>query len=273
MKPRSIVMDILGGYVRYDGGEIPLRAVTELMSVFDVPESTTRVLLNRMRQEGWLAARKVGRSTIYSLPDTTWRLLETSHRRIFERRWDPWDHQWRMVIYGVPETSRPARDRIRKILVGFGFGPLAPSTWITPHDNLAEVGQFLADEQPAQLDLLVARSMGPEADLDIARRCWDLTWLHKSLSKYVRTCQAQLARYRVAPPTGARAFRERTALAVEYSQFPARDPDLPLELLPAGSVRKEAHELFIEAYELLREPAEAFYREVVHGIAGRLAAG
>jgi phenylacetic acid degradation operon negative regulatory protein len=44
--------------------------------------------------------------------------------------------------------------------------------------------------------------------------------------------------------------------------FPFRDPDLPLELLPAGWVGREAHEMFLEAHELLRAPAEKFYDEV-----------
>ena len=69
MKPRSIVFDLFGDYVRYDGGGIRLRALTQLLDAFDVGESTVRVVMNRLRKEGWFDARRDGRETAYLLTD------------------------------------------------------------------------------------------------------------------------------------------------------------------------------------------------------------
>ncbi|HEV7686897.1 MAG TPA: PaaX family transcriptional regulator, partial [Acidimicrobiia bacterium] len=38
MKLRSIVFDLFGEYIRYDGGEIGLRALVELLAPFGISE-------------------------------------------------------------------------------------------------------------------------------------------------------------------------------------------------------------------------------------------
>jgi phenylacetic acid degradation operon negative regulatory protein len=45
-------------------------------------------------------------------------------------------------------------------------------------------------------------------------------------------------------------------LIQDYRHFPFRDPDLPPELLPVDWRGRRAHELFVEAHELLREAAD-----------------
>lgn len=50
-----------------------------------------------------------------------------------------------------------------------------------------------------------------------------------------------------------------------YRKFPFRDPDLPVELLPDGWAGRAAHEMFLQAHELLRAPAEKFYDDVACG--------
>jgi phenylacetic acid degradation operon negative regulatory protein len=51
-------------------------------------------------------------------------------------------------------------------------------------------------------------------------------------------------------------------LTYDYRKFPFRDPDLPTELLPAGWLGREAHDLFLKAHELLRPPAEEYYDQI-----------
>ena len=53
MKPRAIVWDLFGDHLRYiDGGQVQMRALAELLAVFEVGDSTSRVVLSRMRREG-----------------------------------------------------------------------------------------------------------------------------------------------------------------------------------------------------------------------------
>jgi phenylacetic acid degradation operon negative regulatory protein len=262
VKPRSIVFDLFGDYIRYRGGTARLRTLTTLLGCFDVGESTVRVVLARLRKEGWFEARREGRESTYALNTKSLRLLDEGRTRIFERVRTEWERQWYMVIYSVPETDRAVREHVRKELAWLGFGPLAASTYICPHDRLRQVTESLADLPSVRLDLLRCQSNGLPVDREMAARCWDLDALNADYKPLLRTYRARLPDYRAGALSPREALVERMRLIYDYRKFPFRDPDLPLELLPAGWLGREAHEMFLEAHELLRAPAEKFYDEV-----------
>ncbi len=257
MKARSLVFDLFGDYLRYRGGEVPLRGLVALMACFEVPETTVRVVVTRMRKEGWLASRRDGRETTYLLTDAAWTLLDEGRSRIFERVGGSWDGQWHMVIYSVPETERALREQLRKKLAWLGFGQLSPAVWISPHDRAEQIRTTFAGRPSVRLDVLRARSEGSERDRDMADRSWDLAELDRDYAELLARYRPRLGGYRERPPVGAAALVERTRLMHDYRRFPFRDPDLPSELLPAGWTGREAHAVFLEAHELLRAPAEA----------------
>jgi phenylacetic acid degradation operon negative regulatory protein len=261
VKARSLVFDLFGDYLRYRGGAVRLRALVALMECFDVPEPTVRVVAARLRKEGWLESRRDGRETTYALTDASWRLLDEGRERIFARATGPWDGQWHMAIYQVPESERALREQLRKRLSWLGFGALAPSVWVSPHDRTAEVRHGLDDA--VRLDVLHARSEGPEADRDMADRAWDLAALDRDYAQLLQTYRPRLAAYRERLPAGEEALVARMQLISGYRLFPFRDPDLPPELLPAGWSGRAAHEAFLQAHGLLRAPAEAFVDEVL----------
>ncbi|MEV4644995.1 PaaX family transcriptional regulator C-terminal domain-containing protein [Saccharopolyspora sp. NPDC049357] len=259
MRPRSIVFDLFGDYVRYRGGAARLRTLSELMSCFDVGESTVRVVLARLRKEGWFDSWREGRETVYGLNDKSLHLLDEGRSRIFDRVRSEWDRHWYMVIYSVPESDRGVRDRVRKELAWLGFGPLAPSTYVCPHDRLQQVRESLADEPALRLDTLRCQSGGLPVDREMAARCWELDELNEDYRELLRTYRKRMPAYRAGRLSPQDALVERMQLTYDYRKFPFRDPDLPTELLPAGWLGREAHDLFLEAHELLREPAEEFY--------------
>ncbi|MGW1720402.1 PaaX family transcriptional regulator [Streptomyces sp. NPDC002156] len=258
MKPRSLVFDLFGDYLRYRDGVVRLRALVALMACFDIPESTVRVVAARMRKEGWLESRRAGRETAYALTDASWRLLDEGRTRIFARESGPWDGHWRMVIYTVPEADRALREQLRKRLSWLGFGMLSASVWVSPHDRIAQVRESFADHPSVRLDALHARSEGAAADRDMAARSWDLTALNKEYAELVDRYRPRLARYRAGELRGRDALVERMRLIHDYRLFPFRDPDLPPELLPEGWVGRVAHEVFLEAHGLLRAEAEGY---------------
>ena len=258
MKARSLVFDLFGDYLRYRGGEVRLRSLVALMACFDVPEPTVRVVATRLRKAGWLASRREGRETIYTLTDAAWRLLDEGRSRIFARATGPWDGRWHMVLYQVPETDRPLREQLRKRLAWLGFGALAPSVWISPQDRTAQVRQHLAEYPAARLDLFSCQSEGPAADRDMAQRAWDLDTLDRDYAVLIEEYRPRLAAYRRGALSGRDALVERMQLVHDYRLFPFRDPDLPPELLPEGWSGRAAHEVFLEAHGLLRAPADDY---------------
>jgi phenylacetic acid degradation operon negative regulatory protein len=258
VKARSLVFDLFGDYLRYRGGEARMRSLVSLMGCFDVPETTTRVVVTRLRKEGWLSSRRDGRETVYALTEAAWALLDEGRERIFHRAQGPWDGQWHMVIYSVPESERNLREQLRKKLAWFGFGPLSSAVWLSPHDRTEQVREEFADEPAVQLDVFRSRSPNTETDRDIARRSWDLAALDRAYTDFLSTYRPRLAWYREEPLQGADALVERVNLVHDYRQFPFRDPDLPPELLPEGWSGRIAHEVFLEAHGLLRGLAEAY---------------
>ena len=258
MKPRSLVFDLFGDYLRYRGGEVRLRALVELMACFDVPESTVRVVATRMRREGWLDARREGRETVYALTDAAWQLLDEGRTRIFNRAQGPWDGQWHMVVYSVPETERALREQLRKKLAWFGFGRVSAAVWLSPHHRIDEVVDAFAEFPAVQLDTFRSRSAGPAADRDLAARAWDLEQLDQDYGGLLDAYKPRLAEYRAGGLSDREALVERMRLVHDYRLFPFRDPDLPPELLPAGWQGRRSHETFLEAHGLLRAAAEQY---------------
>jgi phenylacetic acid degradation operon negative regulatory protein len=266
MKPRSVVFDLFGDHLRYRGGEARTQVLVDLLEVFDIGEPTARIVLARMRKEGWFDTRREGRQVVYRLTDKAWRLLDEGRARIFERAREPWDGQWRMVIYAVSEQDRAERERLRRALSWLGFGPLATATWVSPHERLDEVQESLAGSS-ARLDLLTCRSRGRATDLDMVQRCWDLPALGRDYRDLVARLDALPSVDDLAALSGPEALRLRIGLVSDYRHFPFRDPDLPSELLPEAWPGHRAHELFVAAHERLAKPADAFLDEVLgrHG--------
>ena len=264
VKPRAIVWDLFGGHLRCaGGGRVPMRVLTGLLEVFGVGESTTRVVLSRMRREGWFTTYRDGRQTSYVLTGRSVRMLDEGRARIFERGRDDWDGTWRMVIYAVPEENRAERDLVRRMLAWHGFGPLAAATWISPHPRLDAVASALAGLSATRTDLLECRSHGRDADLEMAARCWDLDGLGRDYLELAAAYGQLLPLAELARLPGPDALLQQVELVASYRTLPFRDPDLPARLLPEGWPGHRAHALFIAAHDALHGPADAFVRDVL----------
>jgi phenylacetic acid degradation operon negative regulatory protein len=261
VKARSLIFELFGDYLRERGGAVRLRGLIALMDCFDVPESTVRVMVTRLRREGWLTSRREGRETTYLLTEEAWRAVDERRGRMFRRSTEPWDGQWCMVIYSVPESERALREQLRKLLSWQGFGPLTSSVWVSPRDRLDQVRAHAAQQPAIQLDFLRTESEGPAADRDIAERAWDLGALSRGYRDLLDHYRPRLADYRTGYGAGSQPGRdalvERMRLLHDYRIVPLRDPDLPAELLPADWPGGAANQVLREAHELLRRPAEA----------------
>lgn len=263
-RARALIFDLLGDYVRVGGGEIRLKALVTLGEQLGVSSATMRVTVARMREEGWLAVRREGRESIYSLTRKTLRLLDEGRRRIFRGDPPPWSGEWSMVIYTVPESDRPTREQLRRDLAWLGFGPLAAATWVSPHPLLDQVADVAAALPNARLELVTMRAADIASDRSIAARCWDLEGLNAEYATFIRNLRLGLPTYRL-PVEASEAFAARIKLINDYRHFPYRDPGLPPELQPPGWLGEQARKLFLQAHELL-VPAEQQYYESVVGV-------
>jgi phenylacetic acid degradation operon negative regulatory protein len=261
VRARSLIVDLFGDYLRYRGGQARLRALVALLDCFGIPEASARVAAARMRKEGWLAADREGRETVYSLTPEAWQMLDEGRARIFHRASGPWDGQWNMVIYQVPETDRALREQLRRRLAWLGFGPVAPSVWLSPHDRSQQVRDDFAGYPAARLDTFRSRSQGNAADRDIAARAWDLGALDRDYRDLLGRYAPRLAGYRAGSLDDPAALVERMRLVYDYRHFPFRDPDL----LPDDWPGRQAHDTFLQAHGLLRGGAERAVDKLLGG--------
>jgi phenylacetic acid degradation operon negative regulatory protein len=262
-KPRALILDLFGDYLRYAGSEVRLADITELLAVFDIEPATVRVNLSRLRKEGWFTTRRVGRETVYSLTPHMLEILNEGRERIFHRRGEEWEGRWTMAIYQVPEADRAVREQLRKQLAWHGFGQLSPSTWLSPHDLMAEVREIGAEYPSAKVDALWCGTGNVQEDRDLAARCWDLEQLGEDYQQFIRTYVASDNEVVNAGKEGRTALIERMHLIGDFRRFLFRDPYLPRELQPDGWPSDEAYLLFGAVHRQLGPAATEFVSGVV----------
>jgi phenylacetic acid degradation operon negative regulatory protein len=261
IKPRAIVFTLYGDFLRYAGhGEAKLGALCELLTLFGVDVGTTRVVMMRLKKDGWFETRREGRETSYVLSKKGWRLLDEGRERIFVHPHTLWSGEWSMVSFGFPDTERASRESVRKQLAWLGFGQLTASMWMSPHDRLDSAEAILARTPASTVDLFRSRGRSLTQDRDIAQRCWDLDSLNKDYLNFIES----FGSVNYPALTGTNALVQFVRLAGAYRLFPFRDPDLPLELLPQGWFGHGAHQKFNEIYAGLSAEAQ----RALEGITG-----
>lgn len=261
MRPRSIVFDLYGEYFRYAGGSARLGWLTELLGVFDVEPATVRVVMTRLRKEGWFDSEKSGREVSYRLNEKSWHLLDGGRRRIFDRKFDDWDRMWTQALVDSEGLDRNARKQVETALTWCGFGQYPGASWFCPHDRRKELGEMLPAGAERYVHPLQSATSSVMEDRLIAERCWDLSELGADYEAFIGRYQPRLAHFRRGLD-GSGALVERTRMIQDYRRYPFRDPDLPEVLLPTGWRGRAAHDVFVEAHRLLGEPAERFVASI-----------
>jgi phenylacetic acid degradation operon negative regulatory protein len=197
------------------------------------------------------------------------KLLEEGARRIFQPRCDPWDGQWHLLTYSIPESKRHLRRRLRRRLLWLGFGALNHGTWISHCDLRSEVEQIVdALQVRPYVEFFTAEHHGFASDQEIVARCWNLEQFNdyyvSLIARYdppFQEHQTRLMAGRALEPQ--ECFEQRFMLIHEYRSSPYVDPNLPLELLPDDWLGGRATQLFQEYHDLLVEGAEAFVDSVL----------
>jgi phenylacetic acid degradation operon negative regulatory protein len=240
-----------------------------LLGLFGLSSQAVRSTLSRVSRKGWLKSRKAGRNSFYSLTPQCIKLLEEGAVRIFQPRHDPWDGQWHLLTYSIPESKRYLRRRLRQQLVWLGFGALNHATWISPRDLRAEVEQVVNSLRVAPyVDLFSAGHLVFSCDEEIIARGWDLEQLNDYYATFIdhyeplfQECRARLRAG--DSPDPQECFMQRFMLVHEYRSSPYVDPNLPAELLPDDWLGERATLLFQQYRDLLAGEAETFVDAVL----------
>jgi phenylacetic acid degradation operon negative regulatory protein len=263
MKPRALILDLFGDYLRYAGGEAKAGDLVTLLGTFGVEPATVRMMLTRLRREHWFTTRREGREASYVLSAHMLDVLQQGRERIFADYDEPWDQHWTTVVQQNDKPDRSTRDQLRRQLSWLGFGSLTASTWMTPRDRGSAARALAAEFSDVHFTVLRSRTGDVEADRDVVARCWDLDRINQMYEEFL-SASAHLAGAG-ATLRGGDALVARTTLIAGYRHFPFVDPWLPKGLRPAGWLGAEANHLFRSAHRELGPAATAFVSEVVGG--------
>ena len=270
LRPQSMILTLLGDYVRHAGGCIWIGSLVRILGCLGVSPQGVRSAVSRMKQDDLLQSKNIRGKSFYSLTTKSTKLLDEGDVRIFDfpPHRDPLDGQWQLVTYTIPEVSREARDELRRELEWMGFGMLTLALWISQYDHRKEV-ETLADSLKVRncIEIFSARHLGFTDSTNIVARCWDLQTINARYATFIRKYQplydkGLLAKSKSQSPAPSEHFVRRFNLIHEFRRFPFFDPSLPTELLPANWRGAEAATLFYQYHDLLADQANAYFKSV-----------
>ncbi|WP_204331318.1 PaaX family transcriptional regulator C-terminal domain-containing protein [Geodermatophilus sabuli] len=262
-RPQHLLLTLLGDFWYHRSESLPSTALVRLLAEFGVTEPNARAAISRLARKDLLVATRQGRRTAYALSETGHATLVEGTRRIFRFGNDPqpWDGRWTMVAFSVPEENRPLRSTLRTRLRWLGFTALFDGVWTAPGDHSAEAGALLAELSLTTATIVVGTACGP-AEGDPAR-AWDLQGLSDRYTAFLADFGDIAERVHAGEVSDTEALVRRTTLIDVWRTFPALDPELPVELLPADWPARRARELFTDVYDALGPRATRRFRELV----------
>jgi phenylacetic acid degradation operon negative regulatory protein len=261
LQPQDLVITLLGAYVRPNPRPVWSGGLVRIMEEFGFSGPAARVALARLVRRGFLERVKQGRLVHYTLSERSAHLLAEGDRRIFSLGWDDdWDGTWTVLWHSIPEDQRLARARLARRLRFLGFGSVHDGTWISPHDREEEVAELLAEVGVEDYaDVLLGRPAKSVRIDTLIARAWDLDDLAQRYEGFVNAFKPYGSRTRLRSLDDREAFLVRTMVVHSFRRFPFLDPDLPDELMPRPTPRREAAGLFHAIYDALAEPAQRHF--------------
>ena len=257
---RGLLFTVLGVFVLTGSGTAWTSAVIAAFARLGVEEKATRQALMRTAAAGWLRGEKVGRRTRWHLTDAARRLLTDGAERIysFTGSAEDWDGRWLLVAARVPESDRSARHVVRSQLSWAGFGSLGPGLWISPHpEREAEVTRVLREAGIAgDAHLFVATRPGLADVRAMVSAAWDLAAIEQEYEQFIDEFAAR---------SRDDVLARQVELVHAWRRFPAIDPALPRELLPARWSGLQAARLFADRRQRWSAEAQIEWKRLNNG--------
>jgi phenylacetic acid degradation operon negative regulatory protein len=254
---RGLLFTLLGEFVLAADGTAWTSAVLTAFARLGIEEKATRQALMRTASAGWLDADKVGRRTRWRLTDSARRLLTDGAERIYSFAGPAaeWDGRWLLVAARIPEAERQARHVVRTRLRWAGFGSLRAGLWVSPHvDREAEAVSVLREAGLAGTGhVFVATRSGLSDVRAMVAEAWDLAAIEEAYEQFI-------AEFEDAGPGDVLA--RQIELVHAWRRFPAIDPVLPRELLPAQWSGLAAARLFTERHDRWSDGARREWQRI-----------
>lgn len=281
----SLIVTIFGDSLLPRGGTIALGSLIELAAPFGLNERLVRTATARLAQDGWLAARRVGKRSEYRLTEDGRAQFAEATERIYGEAGANWSGRWTLVV--LPSLPAVQRQRLRRELAWKGYGELSSGVFAHPQlralggGTRGDGGGTRGDgdgtrgdggrraEWPAGTLVFDADLAAPATDAVLIEEGWDL----KALAQRYRVFASRFERVLGAlsePPGHETGFVLRTLLIHEYRRLHLRDPLLPERLLPPEWPGTRAALLCRALYAAVFAASETHLSKVGAQLAGAL---
>lgn len=273
---QSLILRIVAQKENISSGEL-----LELAQKLGCSPDAARAAANRMARARLLTKTGRGRGNVrYSIGPQGRALIEQFLTKLL--RWHmvlhgqlAWDGNWLVVTFSIPEKQRSKRNTFRNRLKEMGFGLLATSVWISPHDQEAEVTAQVEElGLTGQVSLLRCQRVwmpGVESIGELAYCVWRLEALAAHYRDFNSRVEALLESLeRVGQGEGVDAevllFETMDLQQELLNIIIAEDPCLPIELLLPDWPSQRTHELIhalTHTFDQL-ELADSRYEDLIY---------
>jgi phenylacetic acid degradation operon negative regulatory protein len=266
MMPREIPTRVLLESMVRPDGSIDAAELYSVANALDMSDQQVRLGIRRAIADGQLVQEGRGRRAVLHASAAMSDVLKPDMEFVAfayeqDRGLAPWDGQWHVAAFAIPETSRPARDAMRAGVVRLGGAPIQGGLYVSPNAWEPHVAKLSADFDVRQClssmtttDLRVGELSSPG---DIAARLWpldDIAERHDRLLKLAQRGRTQLRGRREL--TRTEYLTVALELAAEFTAAMEPDPLLPSELLPKAWVGARARAAFAQCWAQLGDIAD-----------------
>jgi phenylacetic acid degradation operon negative regulatory protein len=271
LRAGSLITTFFGDSIAPRGGTVWLGSLIRAMAEFGISERLVRTSVFRLVKDGWLQSSQVGRRSFYSLTEEGREKFRAATHRIYGEPVTKWDGEWCLLLLSNLEAS--VKESLRRECGWLGFGPLSANVLAHPAPDESDLEVTLKRVGAADdIVIMSARTMRSDTSMRaMARSAWNLDEIDARYEHFVtmfRPLFAALQKTREVDPRTA--FVTRTLLIQEYRKVLLRDPQLPLDLLPAGWHGTAAYQLCRNLYRGLHQAADDYLSEFMETADGPL---
>lgn len=265
----SLITTVFGDAIAPRGGRVWLGSLIRVMAEFGINERLVRTSVFRLAKDDWLQSSQSGRRSYYSLTDAGRQRFEVATHRIYAEPIAEWDGRWLLLLLSGLDTAQ--KELARREFGWLGFGALSANVLAHPTPDTADVK--LTARRLGIADALIVIN-GETIDSDapmraLARSTWNLDDINQRYRRFVDMfADARKSLRGTQSASGKTAFVLRTLLIQEYRKILLRDPQLPVELLPADWHGRSAYQLCRSLYRDVYRAADDYLTatmETEHG--------
>lgn len=207
------------------GGRAYLAGKLFLWTPPSYPKNNFKQVLQRLKRQD-LIEKIVTQNEVY------WRLTQKGTGITFAKfplisqQQKPWDRQWRIVYFDIPEKQARVRKQFRHQLMSLGFGQAQKSVYLSPYDFIREIKHFIQTNDLNEWVFLYEGKkvwLGEDNDKEMAAKIWHLDEIASMYRNWLKQYQLKAKDF---------TANNKRFLLSQYLELLRQDPLLPRELLP-----------------------------------------